>query len=543
MTARVAGRVSAGVTARATVALAVADFRERVRRPAYALILLAAVGLARLAVPPADSRWVILDVGGYRGVYTSAWVGTATALAGALWLTVGGFYLVRDAIGRDERTRVGQLVAATPLRTSAYLLGKFLSDFLVLASMAAVLAVTAPIMQLARGESAAVDPVALLLPFVTITLPPLALTAAAAVLFETVPLLRGGVGNVVWFVVSLVLLIGGQSRRAPLGGLGVHAATQWAADSMRAALAAQSIHVQGVDVHGREFSLGLTAVARPLRTFQWDGFSVTGAFLGTRLVLVLVAVVLALLPCLWFARFDPSRRLTAPAVTPYEPGVTAEGSRPAFLTTLRTAPSGTPRPGRALRRLLAGELRILLQGVSRWWWLVAAGVTAAAFATPEPATMLPFAWIWPVLIWSRLGTQRVEYGVEGLLGAYPAPWRGLLAEWAAGVVLTAATGVGPLVRMAVAADWPGVGSWAGGALLVPSLALALGAACRTHRVFQVVYLGLWYLVVNGTAAVDYMGAVRVAGLPAGPSPLVVTGLAAALLCAALAVRTARHATR
>ncbi|GIH63353.1 hypothetical protein [Microbispora siamensis] len=528
--------MTARVTARATIALAVADFRERVRRPAYALILLAAVGLARLAVPPADSRWVILDVGGYRGVYTSAWVGTATALAGALWLTMGGFYLVRDAIGRDERTRVGQLVAATPLRTPAYLLGKFLSDFLVLASMAGVLAVAAPIMQLARGESGAVDPVALLLPFATITLPPLALTAAAAVLFETVPLLRGGVGNVVWFVVSLVLLIGGQSRKAPLGGLGVHAATQGAADSMRAALAAQ-----GVDAHGREFSLGLTSVARPLRTFQWDGFSVTGAFLGGRLVVLLLALVLALLPCLWFARFDPARRLTAPAVAPYERGATAESTGPAFRTA--TVPGGAPRPGRASGRLLSGELRILLQGVSRWWWLVAAGVTAAAFATPEPATVLPFAWIWPVLIWSRMGTQRVEHGVEGLLGAYPAPWRGLLAEWAAGVVLTAATGVGPLVRMAVAADWPGVGSWAGGTLLVPSLALALGVACRTHRVFQVVYLGLWYLAVNGTAAVDYMGAVRTDGLPAGPSPLVVGGLAAALLCAALAVRTARHAAR
>ncbi|MBE3008930.1 hypothetical protein IL992_06970 [Microbispora sp. NEAU-D428] len=530
--------MTARVTARATIALAVADFRERVRRPAYALFLLAAVGLARLAVPPADSGWVILDVGGYRGVYTSAWVGTATALAGALWLTMGGFYLVRDAIGRDERTRVGQLVAATPLRTPAYLLGKFLSDFLVLASMAGVLAATAPIMQLARGESGAVDPVALLLPFATITLPPLALTAAAAVLFETVPLLRGGVGNVVWFVVSLVLLIGGQSPKAPLGGLGVHQA----ADSMRAALAAQ-----GVDVHGREFSLGLTSVARPLRTFQWDGFSVTGAFLGSRLLVLLPALVLALLPCLWFARFDPARRLTAPAVAPYEPGVTADSGRPAFRTTSpvtpSTVPGVAPRPGRASRRLLSGELRILLQGVSRWWWLVAAGVTAAAFATPEPATVLPLAWIWPVLIWSRLGTQRVEYGVEGLLGAYPAPWRGLVAEWAAGVVLTAATGVGPLVRMAVAADWPGVGSWAGGTLLVPSLALALGVACRTHRVFQVVYLGLWYLAVNGTAAVDYMGAVRTDGLPAGPSPLVVACLAAALLCAALAVRTARHAIR
>ncbi|MER5622786.1 hypothetical protein ABT061_17275 [Streptosporangium sp. NPDC002544] len=68
-------------------------------------------------------------------------------------------------------------------------------------------------------------------------------------------------------------------------------------------------------------------------------------------------------------------------------------------------------------------------------------------------------------------------------------------------------------------------------------------ACRTHRVFQVVYLGLWYLAVNGVAALDYMGVVKSGGLPAGPSPLAVGGLALLLVCAALAVRTARHAVR
>ncbi|WP_067179813.1 hypothetical protein [Microtetraspora niveoalba] len=566
------------MSARVPVALAVADFRERVRRPAYAVTLLAAVGLACLAVPSAGSRWVIIDVGGHRGVYTSAWIGTATALAGALWLTTGGFYVVRDAIARDERTRVGQLLAATALRTPTYLLGKFLSNFLVLASMAGVLAVTAPLMQLARGESAAVDPVALLLPFAVMTLPLLALTAAAAVLFETIPLLRGGVGNVVWFGVSMALLLAGQGRNAPLGGFGV----QQAAESMRAAMAAQ-----GIGLRDREFSLGLTFVNRPLRTFRWDGFVPDSAFMGGRLVLVLAAIAVVLLPALWFGRFDPARRLlkepaaesaAEPAPEPVRQpggrGVQGPGGegpagawntgRTALSDVSDAAPgsawSGTARTGVLgvlgdgsgsarrrrvfpFRRLLVGELRILVQGVSHWWWIAAAAVVVAGFVTPDPTTLLPLAWIWPVLIWSRLGTQRVEHGLDGLLGACPTPSRGLLAEWAAGVVLTAVTGLAPLVRMAIAADWPGMGAWAGGALLVPSLALALGVACRAHRVFQVVYLGMWYLAVNGVATIDYMGVVRSDGLPAGPPPFAVAGLALALVGAALAVRTARHATR
>jgi len=95
-------------------ALAVADFRERTRRPAYLVTLAAAVALGYLALPPAASLWVIMNAGGYRGIYNSAYVGTATALAGGLWLMLGGFYVVRGAIARDQHTGVGQILAATP---------------------------------------------------------------------------------------------------------------------------------------------------------------------------------------------------------------------------------------------------------------------------------------------------------------------------------------------------------------------------------------------------------------------------------------------
>jgi hypothetical protein len=86
---------------------------------------------------------------------------------------------------------------------------------MVLASMAGVLAVTALAMQLARGESRAVGPGALLLPYVLFTLPVLALTAAAAVLAETVPVLRGGLGNIAWFFVWMAVAIAGAG--VPLG--------------------------------------------------------------------------------------------------------------------------------------------------------------------------------------------------------------------------------------------------------------------------------------------------------------------------------------
>jgi hypothetical protein len=531
-------------------ALAVADFRERARRPAYLVTLAAAVALGWLALPPASSVWVIMNAGGYRGIYTSAYAGTVTALAGALWLMIGGFYVVRGAIPRDQHTGVGQILAVTPLRSAGYLVGKFVSNLMVLASMAGVLMVTALALQLARGESTAVDPGALLLPFVLITLPVLAVTAAAAVLSETVPVLRGGVGNIAWFFLWMITAIAGGG--VPMGGLGT------VATSMRQAMAAQHLHPA-------EFSVGFTKVGHPLHTFTWHGLAPSPGFTAGRLVLIVAACCLAALPAAWFSRFDParSRPRRAPAPDGEQVPVPAQGTAatvPAMVGAGRAlrspayaslSPAG-PRPGSAFGRLLAGEVRILVQGTSRWWWLVAAAITAAGLAVPadlvkpagaSTALLLSAAWIWPVLIWSRLGTQRRENGLETMLGSYPAVYRQLAAEWAAGLALTAAAGLGPLLMMAVAGDGLRVAAWVAGVLFIPSLALMLGTASRTHRLFQALYVILWYAAVNQLTAADYMGTVLVNGRPAGPSPLLTAGVAAAMLAVTFATRAARNAAR
>jgi hypothetical protein len=524
---------------------AVADFRERTRRPAYLVTLAAAVVLGYMALPPTSSLFVIMNAGGYRGIYNSAYAGTVTALAGTLWLMFGGFYVVRSAIARDQETGVGQIIAATQLSSSGYLAGKFLSNLMVLASMAGVLAATALVLQLARGESTAVDPTALLLPFALLTLPVLAVTAAAAVLFETVPMLRAGVGNIAWFFLWMVTAIAGAG--VPLGGLSTVAA------SMRQDLAAHHLDPA-------EFSLGFTQVDHQLQTFTWHGLDLSGGFVAARLMLILIAVGVATLPAIWFARFDPARVRRAAAPDGGQTPVTAPAALPTGDQAVASAPSliykplspVKARPAGAFGRLLAGEVRILVQGISRWWWLVAAALNATALAVPADiappagattALVLSAAWIWPVLIWSRLGTQRHENSMETLLGSYPRAFRQVAAEWTAGITITALTGIGPLLGMAIAANGPGMAAWAAGALFIPSLALMLGAVSRTHRMFQAVYVVVWYAAVNQVAAADYMGTVLENGRPAGPSPLLTAGVSLAMLAITLIVRTARHVTR
>ncbi len=83
-----------------------------------------------------------------------------------------------------------------------------------------------------------------------------------------------------------------------------------------------------------------------------------------------------------------------------------------------------------------------------------------------------------MLLWSRLGTQSHESGVDSLLGAYPSARRRITAEWLAGFLLTAVSGLGPAVRMTVGADGTGLVHWLVAALAIPSLALLLGTVSR-----------------------------------------------------------------
>src|SRR5262249_55608572 len=144
---------------------------------------------------------IILQLDEYRGVYTSGWIGTLVAMVVTCFVSLAGFYIVKNAVERDRATGVGQILAATPLSKSAYALGKFVSNFAVLSSMVVVLAAAALIMQFFAAEDAHIDLWALLSPFFLLALPAMAITGVVALCFEMLPVFRGGFGNIAWFFV------------------------------------------------------------------------------------------------------------------------------------------------------------------------------------------------------------------------------------------------------------------------------------------------------------------------------------------------------
>ncbi len=474
-----------------------ADFLERVRRYSFLLTLGLAVYLGYVVSVGQLKLWI----DGSRGIYNSPWVGVVMAMVINMFLSLAGFYVVKGSVERDRQTGVGQILATTPMSKPLYTLGKAASNFAVLVAMMAVLAVMAFVAQLVVGEDTRLQVGKLLAPILVFCLPVLAVVATFAVLFETVPFLRGGLGNVVWFFVWISLMPAAILKGGSWDLLGLGAVSS---DLYR-----QTTLRYGVTKHS--FVLGGMADERSARIFHWEGMDWTAEILLSRLIWIAAAVGLAFLAALLFDRFDPSRSLgrtrKQKAGAP-EPAQALAVPVPVPAFHLQPLPAGARRFH--FLALLRAELRLLLQGQRWWWYLVAAGLMIASLFSPLDAVrkgILPVAWIWPMLLWSALGTREARHGTGGLVfsAAHPLS-RQLPAMWLSGFVLAVATGGIAGLRLALAGDWAGAGAWGVGALFIPTMALALGVWSGSGKLFEILYLVLWYLgPMQRVRPLDYLG--------------------------------------
>lgn len=494
---------------RTIFAIARADSLERVRRYSFLLTLLFALFLGYSA---ATGR-IALQLGEYRGVYTSAWIGALVAITTTCFVSLVGFYVVKNAVDRDRVTGVGQILAATPLSKVSYTLGKFLSNFAVLSATVLVLAVCAILMQLFAGEDPHFNVLALLAPFVIVALPAMALTAGMAVLFETLPLLRGGLGNVAWFFVWSMLGIGlpeisGNHRLDPMGLMTV-------SDSMMAGARA--------NIPGYKDSFSFTIADAPVKivhTFHWQGVDWTAESLLLRLVWTGLAIVFALLAALVFDRFDSSRSfapslrgrksLAQPAPNGFPRQISVASPTVSAVTTHLTPLAATARSN-AFFRIFAAELRLLLKGLRWWWYVVAVGLLVAQFVTPLQVSrtiLLGVSWIWPALVWSGVGARESRFETRALLFSSAGILRRQLpACWLAAFFTTLLSGAGTILRVAIAYDLSNLFALFAAAVFIPSLALCLGVASGTSKCFEGFYTFLWYVgPLNRTYGFDYTGA-------------------------------------
>jgi hypothetical protein len=497
-----------------------ADFLTRVRRTSFLVTLAFAVFLGYQTF----AGHIVMQLDDYRGVYNSAWVGALMGLVTSSFLTLVGFYIVKGSILGDETTRVGQILAATPMSKPFYTVAKSLGNFAVLAAMVLVMATAALCMQLIRAEDRTLHLWTLLSPLLLYALPSMAFVAALAVLFETLPVLRGGLGNVIWFFLWMGLLIGGMAPAMAHRGTPGNAAYFHDFTGLPTMMYQMRTPLLKVDPTFHDsFSLSIGSPP-PRHRFLWTGVQWDSVQVAARLLWFVWALAAALLASIFFHRFDPAReRLMRAGTAPVERPAVEELSAAKELA--RADPWSarlTPLPPASMKNrfasLVAAELRLMLKGRQWWWYAVAGGLFIGCLAAPLDASrsgVILAAWIWPILLWSQMGSRESRYATGSLVFSAPhALQRQLPAAWVAGAIVTALAGGGLGIRLLLARDLHGLAGWAVAACFIPSLALALGVWSGSSKFFEALYTVWWYTgAAHHVRGLDYTGTVAASATP------------------------------
>lgn len=450
-------------------------------------------------------------------------------LGTAFLLGLVGFYIVKGSVARDYATGVGQIMATTPMSRPLYMLGKWLSNFAVLGLTVAILALAGIGMNLWFGEGG-LDIVALVTPLVLIGLPSMGLVAALAVLFESVAWLRGGLGNIAYFVLWLALMsvtalatvVPDPAANPYLDVTGL----QTIIDSVLRS--AQAVYPDATIV-----SFGSGFVTSDPKLFTYGGVQWTAAILISRLLHLLLAVGLVMLSGVLFDRFDPARLLPVKRRAPALEPAPAPAAEPVPLSSIHLTPLSAAATQFRFGALLAGEVKLFLKGQRWWWYAVAAGLIVAQLVVPAGTLHYPLlaAWVWPMLILSGLGCRENRFDTRQLVFSAPHPLSQLPAGWLSAVLVIALLGSGALIRFLLAADLVAVLGWLTAIVFIPSLALALGTLTGSGKAFEALYVVWIYGLMQQVAPLDFAGLV-----PGSPFYLYAPAALGLLTIAALARR-------
>ena len=545
---------------RRTYHVARADFLQRVRSRRLLVVLavvaylgyLVNVGQIELAYQLTEGE----SLTNVHGVNTAAFVGLKAGMTGSMVMLFAGFYLMKGTVARDRLHDVDRVTASTTISDRSYLAGKWLSNLGLGVAVLLALGFATVANHLVHGVGPT-KPLALVGPIVVLALPLAALVGAVALLFESVGRLDGTLGNVGYFFLATFTLAGIVSAEGRLPSelpVAVRAADIMGHLTVYV-LTAEALLDVAPEAGGVLPSFG--TLAGDQLAFRYDGRAWPAWIYVQRAALVVPAVAVLLAAAIPFERGRSTEASSNGAgrwsrvvgLLPTPGGESESSTTPDDPETVDSASLTRveDRNASGFGRLVSAELRLAVRG-RRWWWyagalalvvapvgLLASGGSPSLASELARGLLLPLAFVWPIFVWSELGTRVVRHRMTDLVLSSNYPVRQLVAEWVGGVVVALAVSSGLVALFVGTGQTSALVGVAAGAVFAPSLAVAAGIWSRSSWLFELSYLMLWYVgPLNGGVPVDFLGTTG-ESLDAGV-PLVFAGLGLALVGAAVVRR-------
>jgi hypothetical protein len=490
----------------------------RFRRLATPVLFLVLCGAAFMLMPQAGTGGVMFLIGQQRVLLNSAATALTSAIMGGLVFSLVGFYLISNSIGRDFQSGVGKLVAATPIPSSRYLVGKLLGNIVYLTLMVTVFMVSCMGMHLIRGEMR-LEPMVFVSTFGIMFLPLIPCLAAISLMFECVPVLSGRGGDVFYFFFWAATL------GLPPALVAASKGHPWilAADFTGMGFFVKEI----ITVTGtRKFTVGYAPFNAALSPVFFSGLKWIPELVLLRLASVLFTIPFFGIAWASFRRFDPARRKSHKRVGT---GKIARARQTLISAWLRVV---VPRGGwltgsPSLVKAAVLDVRLTLALYPILFILIASSFFFSLLAPIGVirASFLPAMFFVLVPTLASISTRDRVGNIACLIFSAPFVRRQFVfLKFISSLLLTLLIGFIPLIRLGL--DDPfGALALLNGLLFVVAAATLLGLSTGTPKTFAVVFLLFLYVAVSSRniPALDFAGWERIVTAP------VLLGYAAASL--------------
>ncbi len=472
------------------------DYLQRTRSYAFLITLCVSIAIGYTFVPEPNANYSTIQIAGYVGYYNSAWFGYVTAIMTSVFLALIGFYLVNSGIKRDSDTKVGHIVASTPITNFKYLSAKVISNFMVLLSIVAVVFLMSILLFVLYNDGYDFHFLQFIKPYAIITIPAILFVSVLALVFElcfgSYTLLQ----QITYFFLFSVLLV------APL-----NKNTQLYLDVFGTNIVISQLksEVGEITKSNEEVELNIGYVlgnVKETKKFEFNGMAFPFAFMMSRLLWMVFGVGLIGGISFLFHRFDKKEERS-------QKRRNIETEKRTTMKEVLVINLPKTQVNFSVIPLLKTEFLLILRKGKKWLWfmnLMGMVLLAVLPINISHQLVLPVLWFLQVSRLSDITTKEIRNNVHYFtFSAYKPLGRLLISQITAPIILMLILAAPLIIRLLIANNLSGVLAVGLGAILLVLLAAVLGLLSRGNKLFEVLFFMLTYANINRIPFVDYFG--------------------------------------
>lgn len=473
------------------------DFLQRTRSYAFLVTLCISIAFAYTFVPEPNASYSTIRIADHVGYYNAAWFGYVTAIMTSIFLSLFGYYLVNSGIKKDMDTKVGQIIATTPISNVSYLLAKALSNFLLLAAIVSVVCIMSIVLFFLYNDGYSFEPIQFIQPYLFITIPAMCFIAVVAVVFEVIFGKYTILQQLGFFVLFSVLMV-----FSPKSDM------EFSLDVFGSKIVMHELEqtVRTLTHSNEQTDLSIGYVlgnVNKAEKFEFNGIDFPLHFLVSRIFILLIGIGLIVLISPLFHRFRLKKCISRKKTKM----IHTEQENKGKAIVLSNIPVAASYYG--IGMLIKIEFLLLLRKGKKWLWLL--NITGMVLLAVLPLDLshqliIPILWFLQVHRISDISTKEFAHHVHEFAFASYQPIRRLLfSQLFAGIGLLVCLALPVIVRLVIIGNVMAAGAVILGGIGIVLLASLAGMLSKGKKLFEVFFFMLTYGNINGIPQLDYFG--------------------------------------